>query len=154
MARSQNGWRVLAAAAALVAVIAVGIAVVMSRDGGDESSSDLAATIAQSQFSSSARRVHLESPSGNATAEAVLLRDGTGYLVSADLPRLDRSRTYQLWGVDGPTTVSLGVLGPDLGPSAFKFVGNPEALAITEEVAGGVAQTANRPVVAGNVPRV
>jgi hypothetical protein len=48
--------------------------------------------------------------------------------------------------------VSLGVLGRDLGPSAFKFVGNPKTLAITDEVAGGVAQPQSDPVVAGRVP--
>ena len=143
--------RVLALAAALVVVLAVGIGVVVTRaDSGSQP--DLAAAIAKAQFSPDARRVHLESTSGDARAEAVMLPDGTGYLVSADLPTLRSSRTYQLWGIDGDTVVSLGVLGPDLGPSAFKFVGNPKQLAITDEVAGGVGQSQNQPVVAGRVP--
>jgi hypothetical protein len=143
--------RVLALAAALVVVVAVGIGVVVSRDDS-ASQSDLAAAIVKAQFSPDARRIHLESSSGDGRAEAVMLRDGTGYLVSADLPKLADDRTYQLWGVDGSTVVSLGVLGPKLGPSPFKFVGNPESLAITDEVAGGVAQTQNQPVVKGRVP--
>ena len=81
-----------------------------------------------------------------------MLRDGTGFLVSADLPKLADDRTYQLWGIDGSTVVSLGVLGPELEQSAFKFVGTPKALAITEEVAGGVGQSENTPVVSGRVP--
>jgi anti-sigma-K factor RskA len=142
--------RVLALAAAFVFVIAVGIGVVVSRD--DSSSSDLAAQIEDAQASPTARRIVLESPSGNARAEAVMLRNGTGYLVESDLPRLASNRTYQLWGIDGSNVVSLGVLGPELGQSAFKFVGAPKALAITAEVAGGVAQSQNDPVVSGRVP--
>ena len=144
----------MAIAAALAFVIAVGIGVVATRDDDPSSTSDLAAAIADAQFSSSARRINLQSPTNNASAEAVILRDGTGYLVSADLPKLSAARTYQLWAVNGDATVSLGVLGPNLGPSAFKFVGDPDALAITEEIAGGVAQSANNPVVAGRVPRI
>jgi anti-sigma factor RsiW len=143
--------RVLALAAALVVVLAIGIGIVVSRDESG-SQSDLAAAIAAAQFSNDARRIHLETPSGDARAEAIMLRNGTGFLVSADLPKLADDRTYQLWGIDGSTVVSLGVLGPELGPSAFKFVGTPKALAITEEVAGGVGQSENPPVVSGRVP--
>ena len=143
--------RVLALAAALVVVLAIGIGVVVSRDDSG-SQSDLASAITKAQFASNARRIHLESASGHARAEAVMLPNGTGYLVSADLPKLADDRTYQLWGVDGDTVVSLGVLGPKLGPSPFKFVGTPQKLAITNEVAGGVVQSANDPVVVGRVP--
>lgn len=147
----RNRWA-LAVAASLAFVIAVGVSVVVTRDDDPSARSELAAAISDAQFSSSARRINLQSPTSNASAEAVILRDGTGFLVSADLPKLDPERTYQLWAVNGATTVSLGVLGANLGPSAFKFVGDPDALAITEEVAGGVAQSANNPVVAGRVP--
>ena len=149
-ASHRNRW-IVAVAAALASIVAVGISVVAGNDD-TSSKSELAAAIADAQFSPSARRISLRSPTKNANAEAVILPNGTGFLVSADLPRLGPARTYQLWAVNGDTTVSLGVLGPNLGPSAFKFVGNPAALAITEEVAGGVAQTANAPVVAGRVP--
>jgi len=143
--------RVLALAAALVVVLAIGIGVVVSRDDSG-SQSDLASAITKAQFAANARRIHLESASVHARAEAVMLPNGTGYLVSADLPKLADDRTYQLWGVDGDTVVSLGVLGPKLGPSPFKFVGTPQKLAITNEVAGGVVQSANDPVVVGRVP--
>jgi len=81
-----------------------------------------------------------------------MLPNGTGYLVSSDLPKLSSDRTYQLWAIDGSNVVSLGVLGHNLGPSAFKFVGSPKTLAITDEVAGGVAQPQSNPVVSGRVP--
>ena len=152
--RGAESWftprRVLALAAALVVVLAVGVGVLVSRD--DSSPSDLSAAIAAAKDSPSARQVVLASTSGGGRAQAVMLPDGTGYLVNDGLPKLASNRTYQLWAVDGGTTVSLGVLGPDLGKSSFKFVGDPQALAITEEVAGGVAQSKNDPVVSGRVP--
>ena len=132
-------------------VVAVGIGVIVTRDDSAPRS-DLAAAIANAQFSRDARRIHLESSSGDARAEAVMLPNGTGYLVSADLPALASDRTYQLWAIDGSNVVSLGVLGPDLRPSAFKFVGTPKTLAITDEVAGGVAQPQSKPLVSGRVP--
>jgi anti-sigma factor RsiW len=143
--------RVLALAAAFVLVIAVAVGVVVSRDDSG-SQSDLASAIANAQFSRDARRIHLESSTGDARAEAVMLPNGTGYLVSSDLPKLSTNRTYQLWAIDGSNIVSLGVLGPDLGPSAFKFVGTPKTLAITDEVAGGVPQPTSNPLVSGRVP--
>lgn len=143
--------RVLVPAAALVIGGAVGIAAVVSRDASPKRA-DLASAIADGQDSSSARRVVLESSSGDAKVEAVILRDGAGVLVTSDLPKLAAGRTYQLWGIDGSTVVSLGVLGRRVGPSAFTFVGTPKALAITEEVAGGAAQPENPPVVSGRVP--
>ena len=151
----EGSWfappRVFALAAAFVLVVAIGIGVVVSR-GDSGSKSDLAAAIANAQFSQDARRIHLESGSGHARAEAVMLPNGTGYLVSSDLPKLSSDRTYQLWAIDGSNVVSLGVLGPDLRPSAFKFVGTPKTLAITDEVAGGVAQPQSKPLVSGRVP--
>ena len=143
--------RVLALAAALVVVIAVGIGVVVSRDDSS-SPSELTAAIAAAKESPSARHVVLAASSGAGRAKVVMLPNGTGYVVSSDLPKLASDRTYQLWGIDGDTVVSLGVLGSKLEPSPFKFVGNPDALAITDEVAGGVAQSKNPPVVTGRVP--
>jgi len=150
----QESWftprRVLALAAALVVVLAVGIGVVVSRDDSS-SPSDLTAAIAAANESPSARHVVLAATSGAGRAQVVMLPNGTGYVVSSDLPKLASDRTYQLWGIDGDTVVSLGVLGSELEPSPFKFVGTPDALAITDEVAGGVAQTKNAPVVVGRV---
>jgi anti-sigma-K factor RskA len=144
------------AAAAVAAVVLIGVVVgafAFGSDGDGVSPPDLAAAALRALFSSAARRVHLGAASGRAAAEIVLLADGAGYIVSADLPRLPSGRTYQLWALTGPTKVSLGVLGRQLRPSAFRMAGNPNVLAITDEVAGGVGQPANAPVVAGDVPR-
>ena len=98
-----------------------------------------------------ARKVALRSPDGRLTAQAVLLADGTGYLVDANLPTLPPDRTYQLWAVTGHSTVSVGVLGPAPGPAAFRAAGDVHALAITEETAGGVVTSQQQPKVAGTL---
>ena len=81
---------------------------------------------------------------------AVLLADGTGYLMTDDLPGLDPGRTYQLWGQTGGGMISLGLLGaePD-GVVPFRVSGDVAALAITDEVAAGVPQPSAAPILLG-----
>ena len=88
---------------------------------------------------------------GPHSAEAVLLPDGTGYILRANLPRLPEDRTYQLWAVVGPSKISVGVLGSEPGAVAFRAAGDVSALAITEEVAGGVVASDKQPTVVGVV---
>lgn len=97
-----------------------------------------------------AARSTLASPDGVVEVAAVLLPDGTGYLMTEDLPGLDAARTYQLWGQTGSGLISLGLLGADPeGVVPFRATGDVAALAITEEVSGGVAQSENPPVLLG-----
>ncbi len=100
-----------------------------------------------------ARKVELASTDGYRTAQAVVLPDGTGYLVDANLPVLSRERTYQMWAVVGTAKISVGVLGPEPKIVPFKMHGDVSALAITEEVAGGVVSSRQDPVVLGPVQR-
>jgi hypothetical protein len=91
---------------------------------------------------------------GQAGVEAVLLPDGTGYLIRSSLPALPAGRTYQLWAIAGSDKVSLGVLGSQPGESQFQIVGaHVDALAVTNEVAGGVVAPSLPPVVLGYVSR-
>jgi anti-sigma factor RsiW len=97
-----------------------------------------------------ARKVSLTSADGYRTASAVVLPDGTGYLVKSNLPALAKERTYQLWAVVGTARISVGVLGTQPGIVPFRV--DPaavSALAITDEVAGGVTSTTKDPVVVG-----
>ncbi len=79
----------------------------------------------------------------DAAARIVLGDEGTGFVVSDNLPALDAERTYQLWAIvaDGgeQRIISAGVLGPDPGVSQFQASADIVGLAITEEIAGGVA---------------
>lgn len=98
-----------------------------------------------------ARPVSLRSSDGRLSADAVLLSDGSGYLVRSNLPELPSDRSYQLWAVMGTAKISVGVLGPSAGPVAFRAAGDVSALAITEEVAGGVIVSQKEPTVLGTV---
>lgn len=101
---------------------------------------------------SSARRVQLKALDDKLAGEAVMLTDGTGYLLEPNLPALPTDRTYQLWAVVGDARISLGVLGRRPEVTAFKAVAEVRALAITDETAGGVPSTDRPPVVLGWVP--
>ena len=78
-----------------------------------------------------------------------MLPNGQGYLVATELPASGRDQTYQLWGVMGAQTVSLGVLGGNPGTTPFRAVGPLTALAITAEHGGGVVASTQRPIVQG-----
>ena len=69
------------------------------------------------------------------------------------LSALPSDRTYQLWGVVGSRTISLGLLGSHPGIVPFSVAGSPgvSAFAITDEVAGGVVASVNQPVAAATV---
>jgi len=91
-------------------------------------------------------------PSDRATL--VLTSAGTGFVDAGRLAPLTERQTYQLWGVVGRHTISLGLLGPNPSIVAFSVAGNVpvSAFAITAEHSGGVIQTTHQPVVAGEVP--
>ena len=96
-----------------------------------------------------ADQVSLRSEDGAWFADAVLLDDGTGYLVKHNLPPLSGDRTYQLWALAGTSKISVGTLGSAPKVAAFHATGEVWALAITEEPAGGVVSSQNPPVVLG-----
>jgi hypothetical protein len=104
----------------------------------------------------STRTIRLTSPTGAhpATATVVLTASGTGFIEAGGLSSLPKDETYQLWGVVGKQTISLGLMGPTPRVVPFALAGRStvSAFAITAERAGGVVQSANQPVVAG--PRI
>jgi Anti-sigma-K factor rskA/Putative zinc-finger len=104
----------------------------------------------------STKRVHLTArPStGNPVdVMVVLTKSGTGFVQAGQLARLPIDQTYQLWGVVGEKTISLGLLGARPTVMAFSVAGGAavSAFAITAEHSGGVVQSSNQPVVAGPV---
>lgn len=98
-----------------------------------------------------ARRVGLSSPEGSLRAEAVVLPDGRGYIVTDNLEPLSASRTYQLWALGGEVPISAGVLGSDPGVVAFTASPRLTGLAITEEEAGGAVMPTLPPSLVGDV---
>lgn len=152
----------VAAMVAVAAAAVIGVLGVRAVDDGRDNAGDVARGTHVEQLERSAqaalvdpraRTVELASTDGSRRAQAVVLPDGTGYLVDANLPALPPERTYQLWAVRGTSRISIGVLGPEPGTVPFKMEGEVSALAITEETAGGVETTRRDPVVVGRIQR-
>ncbi|MEX2293064.1 MAG: anti-sigma factor [Acidimicrobiales bacterium] len=145
----------LVAAAAAVSVIGLlGAQVVQQGNRIDELSAvfdqtGLDQAAAAAAVDPEARTVTLESDDGSRVVRAIVLPNGQGYLVQANLPRLGAEQTYQLWGVMGAQTVSLGVLGEARSIVPFVASGPLTALAITAERSGGVIASTNAPLVQG-----
>ncbi len=100
-----------------------------------------------------AREVHLLTPDRRPLADAVVLADGTGYLIDQGAPSLPPGRTYQLWAVTGGQKLSLGVPGRDVDVLTFRVPEATDALALTVEQAPGVVISQNQAVGYGLVQR-
>jgi anti-sigma factor RsiW len=129
-------WAV-AAAAALVAVFTF---TTIDRGTADD---PIAAAFEQALSDSSSRVAVLEAAESDARVKAVVDVDGHGFLDASQLPRLDPSQAYQLWGVIDDKVISLGVFGAEPQIEPFTVEGPVSALAITIEVAGGVVSDGN-----------
>ncbi|MDQ4005786.1 MAG: anti-sigma factor [Actinomycetota bacterium] len=151
--RRRTPARWLTAAAVVVAigaVVSLSVGVIQQRERIEE----LAATTEEATLARAAnaallhpdgRRFRLTSPAGT-EVDAVLLPNGTGYIVSDNLPPLPSTRTYQLWALGEEDPISAGVLGPNPAVLAFSASPGASGLAITEEVAGGVVTPESDPI--------
>jgi len=148
----------LVAAAAVVAAVVLGVQVAhLHHQVSALQTRPLLSAAEQSALGRpSTRQVQLTASAGSSEpgrVTVVLTASGTGFVEVHRLPVLATGRTYQLWGVIGGTTISLGLLGPDPSVVPFSVAGgrSVQAFAITAEHAGGVVQSTNPPVVAGEV---
>lgn len=147
----------LAAAAAVIVVALMG-AVLVNQRGDLDRMEDQLAVAQQDDLGDllavpGTQVVDLHSEDGTTEARAVVGEDGDSVLLATGLPALDGEHTYQLWGLpEGrQSMVSLGVLGPDPGESAFHVDGGITTLAISEEPAGGSTQPSTAAVVSGSI---
>ena len=149
------GIAAMVAAAAVAVIGFLGVQAIDDRPGAGSNDGSYALELQRSVNAAvaapDARKVELASTDGSRTAEVVVLPDGTGYVVRNNLAPLSKERTYQMWAVVGSTPISVGVLGPEPKVVPFKMNGNVSALAITEEVAGGVVSSRQTPVVSGKL---
>jgi anti-sigma-K factor RskA len=140
-ARRQRAGRLVRtvlAAAAVVALLLVGIGLV-ARDDGSDQLQDLASAALDDP---DARVVDLAVPDTTDTvARAAVLDDGSGYLVVDDLPALESGETYQLWMLpaEGTEPISLGLVDPaaNAGTAAFQVAPDAAGVALSREPAGG-----------------
>jgi hypothetical protein len=111
------------------------------------------ADVRQALSQPGARRVELGAPAGGSfSVDAVVTPTGTSYLYDIRLAPLSNDRTYQLWGVVGAERISYGLLGADPATVLrFEAGDGVQGLAVTDEVASGVAVSSRPVVVSGAV---
>ena len=134
----------LASAAALVAVGLV-VGTLVRRTGGDR----LADVAKAARTAPGSVHGSLATTDG-VTLEAVVDAQGNGYLFADRLPALPEGRTYQLWSLDGPAPVSLGLMGNRPGLVTFPTGGQVRSLAVSAERSPGVTQPTN-PIASGTL---
>ena len=154
--RSVKRWAAtMVAAAAAVAVVALGIANVRqdrlikdykselaaSRDGAQRINDLLAAP--------GTKVASLRNESGQSLARVILASTGEGYLVDSGLKHLNSDHTYQLWGVQNGVVLSLGVMGDSTRPIPLAARGSWSKLVLTEESSPGVVVSAQPAVATG-----
>lgn len=123
-------WRLTALAAAILSVVGIA-AVYLSATAGS-------GVVAQRS---------LADPGTGETVAVISVDDaGVSTIDPIGLADLDEGLTYQLWAVTGEEIVSVGLLGSEPGDSTFRIEGSPSVLALTIEVAGGVAVSEAVPV--------
>ena len=156
---APTGWnrRILAVAAAAVIVIAV-LGVVATRLNtrvdklsNQNATAQLENVATEALSAKGTRRAQLKSADGKISVPVALTSDGEGYLLASTTPAIASDRTYQLWGVVGKHTISLGTFPAGAKVVAFRVSPKVEALAVTEEDAGGVVSSKNAPVALASI---
>ena len=142
--RSARRLRVRATAVAAAAVAVVAVAGFGAGRWASSGEPSLAAVAGAARTEAGAIVASLQSAEGTSLATVVLLPDGTGYVMDLELPSLPDDRTYQLWEVTQGGVISAGVLGNAPNVASFQAVADVTGFVITDEVAGGVPQSAGR----------
>jgi anti-sigma-K factor RskA len=136
-------WVASAAAAAIVAVVAIGLA-----DRASAPTDPLVAAYEVAATDRDSSRATLAAEGSAVEADAVIDQDGHGFIRAGELPSLPADKTYQLWGVVDtgaaePDVISLGIFGPNPELETFTTETPVVALAITIEQAPGVISDGN-----------
>lgn len=132
-------WVVSAAAAAVIGLVAFGVA-----DRADAPNEPISSALEIALADRDSVTTTLVSDVSDASAEAVIDQDGHGFVVAQNLPTLPDDQTYQLWGVvDDGQVISLGIFGPNPEIETFTVEGDVSALAITIEQTPGVVSDGN-----------
>lgn len=132
-------WIVSAAAAAVIAFVAIGLA-----DQADAPNEPIASALEVARADRDSITTTLVADGSEASAEAIIDQDGHGFVVAETLPTLSDDQTYQLWGVvENGDVISLGIFGPNPEVETFTVEGDVTALAITIEDYPGVISDGN-----------
>lgn len=153
----RKSLRILATAAALIAIVSLSVQVVRLEGRSSRPSSVSMSTSLRAALTDPNARVATLTQdvvtSHPVLAKIVVLPSGSAYLINEHLGSLSPSKTYQLWGRTGDRIVSLGLLGDH--PDVVSFEVSPNAgvsiFAITVEQAGGVVTSTHKPVAEGAI---
>ena len=143
------------AAAAVAAVLGIGLVRADNQVTRDNAAivNGAPSTVVAALLTPGHKVVDLKSAAQDSTlTRFVVVPDGRGYLVSSKLPRLPSDQIYQLWGVTGKQSISLGLLGSSPKQAIFTMDTStkPSRLSVTVEPSGG-SQVPSSPVVASGV---
>ncbi len=130
--------RLLAAAAAVVALVGIGVTAREMSDGP-------VAITASDVFGSSDARVKSIALDGGQVRIGISKRLGRIAVDGADMPPLPRDRVYQLWLVTDAGAQSLDVM--DDSTDAVELIPAEGELAVTAEPTGGSDQPTSEPIV-------
>ncbi len=151
--RRQRRFRQIAMGAAAAAFVGMLIAVAAQqhRIGSlERASGSVERAAANAGTAPGAKHADLLESSGQKTAAVTVLADGTGYLDLAALPALDENHVWQLWAVDAPNVISLGVTRDNSTPMAFHGSPGVRTFAVTVEPLGGSSKATTKPIASGS----
>jgi anti-sigma-K factor RskA len=131
-------WRWVAAAAAVIAVAGLSTEVVRQQNRLDDL--QLSQDALQVSIDPAAGHYDLHNTDGSLAVRLAVQPDGDTWIVGESLPTPPAGKEYQLWTIDGPAPVSVGVIGrnPAVGKFRAEVVGRRYALSI--EPTGGSPQ--------------
>lgn len=134
----RPGWRrwwLAAAAALLVGVIAIGVAVGLSRGGAD-------AVMHEVMASADARMVELSGTAGGSARFLYAPSQQRGVLVATDVPAVAEDEAYQVWLIGPAGELPAGLFRPDQGEATLVVEGDlasARLMGVTVEPRGGAA---------------
>jgi anti-sigma-K factor RskA len=135
---TRRVWQWVAAAAAVIAVAGLTAEVVRQQNRLDDlqTSQDALAV----SLDPTAQHFDLHTEDGTLAMRLAVRDDGETWIVGESLPTPQGDKEYQLWTIDGPAPVSVGVLGhsPEIGEFQADVTGRRYALSI--EPKGGSPQ--------------
>jgi vacuolar-type H+-ATPase subunit H len=152
--RPRRRGRTLGIAAAVATAAALGAGalgfVVAGGDDAEARTDGAAAAYEDALGAPGTERFELAAGSGPAL-DALVTRDGDGYVDGGDLPTLESGRTYQLWAEADGDAVPVALLGPDPGIVRFTVPERASRVTVTEEDDPGASSPASDAVAEGDL---